>query len=217
MVEALHGGPQRFNDLLGQIPGIAANILSEPSSGWSSGQGHGPGADHRGTLGLGVYMMRRAPRPTLRGFSASHRWTCEGDLVLSVHNAGPQVLSVKVSWRAWKRPALGAACTGPATQWGQTGRYRPHAEAARRRSACPPGYQPSAAEGPGSHPGELHRSPWPLRSAHRRRCPGAARTPRRPAGAQLPGGLAGKLLLDLVEVLSISAMAPYDSMSRLDR
>ena len=29
MVEALLGGPQRFNDLLGQIPGIAANILSE--------------------------------------------------------------------------------------------------------------------------------------------------------------------------------------------
>ena len=28
-VEALLGGPQRFNDLLGQIPGIAANILSE--------------------------------------------------------------------------------------------------------------------------------------------------------------------------------------------
>src|SRR6266550_1821420 len=29
MVEALPGGPQRFNDLLGQIPGIAANIFSE--------------------------------------------------------------------------------------------------------------------------------------------------------------------------------------------
>ena len=29
MVEALPGGPQRFNDLPGQIPGIAANILSE--------------------------------------------------------------------------------------------------------------------------------------------------------------------------------------------
>ena len=29
MVEALLAGPQRFNDLLGQIPGIAANILSE--------------------------------------------------------------------------------------------------------------------------------------------------------------------------------------------
>src|SRR5690348_15717590 len=29
VVEALLGGPQRFNDLLGQIPGIAANILSE--------------------------------------------------------------------------------------------------------------------------------------------------------------------------------------------
>ena len=29
MVEALLGGPQRFNDLLGQIPGLAANILSE--------------------------------------------------------------------------------------------------------------------------------------------------------------------------------------------
>ena len=29
MVEALLGGPQRFNDLLGQIPGIAANILFE--------------------------------------------------------------------------------------------------------------------------------------------------------------------------------------------
>ena len=29
MVEALLGGPQRVNDLLGQIPGIAANILSE--------------------------------------------------------------------------------------------------------------------------------------------------------------------------------------------
>ena len=26
---ALLAGPQRFNDLLGQIPGIAANILSE--------------------------------------------------------------------------------------------------------------------------------------------------------------------------------------------
>jgi hypothetical protein len=41
--------------------------------------------------------------------------------------------------------------------------------------------------------------------------------PGRPAGAQLPGGLGAKLLLDLVEVLSISAMAPCDSMSRLDR
>ena len=29
VVEALLGGPQRFNDLLGQIPGIAANIFSE--------------------------------------------------------------------------------------------------------------------------------------------------------------------------------------------
>jgi hypothetical protein len=29
VVDALLGGPQRFNDLLGQIPGIAANILSE--------------------------------------------------------------------------------------------------------------------------------------------------------------------------------------------
>ena len=29
MVEALLGGPQQFNDLLGQIPGIAANIPSE--------------------------------------------------------------------------------------------------------------------------------------------------------------------------------------------
>jgi hypothetical protein len=29
VVEALLGGPQRFNDLLGQIPGITANILSE--------------------------------------------------------------------------------------------------------------------------------------------------------------------------------------------
>ena len=29
VVEALLGGPLRFNDLLGQIPGIAANILSE--------------------------------------------------------------------------------------------------------------------------------------------------------------------------------------------
>src|SRR2546430_2321709 len=28
--EALPGGPQRFNDLLGQTPGIAANILPEP-------------------------------------------------------------------------------------------------------------------------------------------------------------------------------------------
>src|SRR6202046_4034896 len=29
VVEALLGGPQRFNDLLDQLPGIAANILSE--------------------------------------------------------------------------------------------------------------------------------------------------------------------------------------------
>src|SRR5690349_24475069 len=29
VAETLLGGPQRFNDLLGQIPGIAANILSE--------------------------------------------------------------------------------------------------------------------------------------------------------------------------------------------
>ena len=29
VVEALLAGPRRFNDLLGQIPGIAANILSE--------------------------------------------------------------------------------------------------------------------------------------------------------------------------------------------
>ncbi|MGH3423046.1 MAG: winged helix-turn-helix transcriptional regulator [Streptosporangiaceae bacterium] len=29
VVEALLGGPRRFNDLLGQLPGIAANILSE--------------------------------------------------------------------------------------------------------------------------------------------------------------------------------------------
>src|SRR6266436_4987846 len=29
VVEALLAGPQRFNDLLGQIPGLAANILSE--------------------------------------------------------------------------------------------------------------------------------------------------------------------------------------------
>jgi len=30
VVEALPGGPQRLNDLFGQIPGIATNILSEP-------------------------------------------------------------------------------------------------------------------------------------------------------------------------------------------
>jgi len=41
--------------------------------------------------------------------------------------------------------------------------------------------------------------------------------PGGPAGAQLPSGLGAKLLLDLVEVLFISAMAPCDSMSRLDR
>ena len=35
VAEALPGGPQRLYDLLGQIPGIATNILSEPSSGWS--------------------------------------------------------------------------------------------------------------------------------------------------------------------------------------
>ena len=29
VVEALLGGPQRFNDLLGQIPGIAPNIVSK--------------------------------------------------------------------------------------------------------------------------------------------------------------------------------------------
>ena len=29
VVEALLSGPQRFNDLLGQLPGIAANILSD--------------------------------------------------------------------------------------------------------------------------------------------------------------------------------------------
>ena len=29
VVEALLDGPRRFNDLLGQIPGIAPNILSE--------------------------------------------------------------------------------------------------------------------------------------------------------------------------------------------
>ena len=29
VVEALLDGPRRFNDLLGQIPGIAANILSD--------------------------------------------------------------------------------------------------------------------------------------------------------------------------------------------
>jgi DNA-binding HxlR family transcriptional regulator len=29
VVEARLGGPQRFNDLLGQIPGIAANTLCE--------------------------------------------------------------------------------------------------------------------------------------------------------------------------------------------
>ena len=29
VVEALLGGPRRFNDLLCQIPGIAANILSD--------------------------------------------------------------------------------------------------------------------------------------------------------------------------------------------
>jgi DNA-binding HxlR family transcriptional regulator len=29
VVDALLGGPRRFNDLLGHIPGIAANILSE--------------------------------------------------------------------------------------------------------------------------------------------------------------------------------------------
>jgi DNA-binding HxlR family transcriptional regulator len=29
VVEALLSGPSRFNDLLGQVPGIAANILSE--------------------------------------------------------------------------------------------------------------------------------------------------------------------------------------------
>ena len=42
MVEALLGGPQRFDDLLGQIPGIAANILSERLKRWSSGQGRSP-------------------------------------------------------------------------------------------------------------------------------------------------------------------------------
>ena len=33
VVEALLTGPRRFNDLLDQIPGIAANILSDASSG----------------------------------------------------------------------------------------------------------------------------------------------------------------------------------------
>jgi hypothetical protein len=51
---------------------------------------------------------------------------------------------VKVPWRAWKRPALRAACTGPATQWGQTGRYRPDAQAARRRSAAGTRFHPGA-------------------------------------------------------------------------
>jgi hypothetical protein len=32
VVEALLGGPQRFNDLLGQISGIAANILRAPQA-----------------------------------------------------------------------------------------------------------------------------------------------------------------------------------------
>jgi DNA-binding HxlR family transcriptional regulator len=35
LVEALLGGPQRFNDLLGQIPGIAATSSPSASSGWS--------------------------------------------------------------------------------------------------------------------------------------------------------------------------------------
>ena len=42
MVGALLGGPQRFDDLPGQIPGIAANILSERLKRWSSGQGRSP-------------------------------------------------------------------------------------------------------------------------------------------------------------------------------
>jgi DNA-binding HxlR family transcriptional regulator len=29
VVETPLGGPQRFNDLIGQFPGLAANILSE--------------------------------------------------------------------------------------------------------------------------------------------------------------------------------------------
>jgi hypothetical protein len=41
--------------------------------------------------------------------------------------------------------------------------------------------------------------------------------PVRPTGAQLPGGLGAKLPLDLVEVLSISAMPPGDSAARLDK
>ena len=35
VVEALLAGPQRFNDLLGQIPGIAATSSPSASSGWS--------------------------------------------------------------------------------------------------------------------------------------------------------------------------------------
>jgi DNA-binding HxlR family transcriptional regulator len=36
---SLLGGPQRFNDLLGQIPGSPRTFSPSASSGWSSGQG----------------------------------------------------------------------------------------------------------------------------------------------------------------------------------
>jgi DNA-binding HxlR family transcriptional regulator len=47
VVEALLGGPQRFNDLLGQIPGIAANILSERLKRLELGLGCRPSSSTR--------------------------------------------------------------------------------------------------------------------------------------------------------------------------
>ena len=55
MVQALPGGPQRLNDLLGQIPGIAANILSE----------HLKRLEREGLLMAGPYS-ERPPRARLQ-------------------------------------------------------------------------------------------------------------------------------------------------------
>jgi hypothetical protein len=95
----------------------------------ASGHGSAPGADDRGALGLGVHMVRRPHDqhdPPFEGFRivlSTSKATWYSAFAIPVRSS-----SVKVSARVCgRRPTFRAACTGPATRWGQTGRCRPAA------------------------------------------------------------------------------------------
>src|SRR3974377_638890 len=81
VVEALLAGPLRFNDLLGQIPGIAAHILSERLKRLD-GEGTLGGRERAGALRLLAQWGARhtdpadVPRHLACGTPIEARWYC---------------------------------------------------------------------------------------------------------------------------------------------